>query len=247
MLDFPAITLLRFWHNHGFLGLDTQHPWRTVVGGSRHYVSLLTEPFRDRIRLSTPVLKITRSREGVAVETPERTREGFDKVILATHAPASLRMLDAPTGLEKEVLTPFAYQPNDVRVHRNPAVMPATRRCWASWNYRTNAAGQGSTVHYWMNSLQGVSERNHYFVSLNAEELVADTDVVRQLDYEHPLFDLDAIAAQKRIPQLNRAGADETHTFFAGAWTRYGFHEDGLLSAVNVCRQLLGGDPWQLR
>ena len=245
MLNFPAVTLLRFWHNHGFLGLDTQHPWCTVVGGSREYVKRLIAPFEACIRLSSPVANIARDDRGVHIESGTNGSETFDQVILATHAPASLKILDQPTELEKEVLAPFAYQANDVRVHRNRKVMPATQRCWASWNYRTDREGQ-PTVHYWMNSLQGVSNRNDYFVSLNAEDLVGERDLVRELNYEHPLFDLDAISAQRRIPELNRAGNDR-RTFFAGAWTRYGFHEDGLLSAVKVSEQLLGGDPWQLR
>jgi len=245
MLQFPAVTLLRFWYNHGFLGLDTQHPWRTVDGGSREYVDRMIGPFRDRIRLSSPVASITRDKNRVDIDVKGQASGSFDHVILASHAPTSLRMLSRPTRLERETLSPFAYQPNDVRVHRDASVMPETRRCWASWNYRTDAAGKPS-IHYWMNRLQGVSKRNSYFVSLNSQDRIRASEVVRQLDYEHPLFDLDAIAAQKRIPGLNRAGTN-TRTYFAGAWTRYGFHEDGLLSAVNVCEQLLGGDPWEQR
>ncbi len=242
MQQFPAVTLLRFWHNHGFLGLDTQHPWRTVRGGSREYVERLTAPFRDRIRLSSPIVDVQRPADGVTLRTNGDAAEHFDKVILATHAPDSLRMLKSPTDLENQVLSPFAYQPNDVRVHRNSAVMPNTRRCWASWNYRTDATGK-PTIHYWMNSLQDVSQRNPYFVSLNSEDLVSDSEAVRKLNYEHPLFDHDAIAAQQRIAELNRAG-NSSRTYFAGAWTKNGFHEDGLRSAVDVCQLILGGDPW---
>ncbi len=247
MQHFPAITLLRFWHNHGFLGLDTQHPWRTVRGGSREYVERLTASFKDCIRINSAVVNVDRTADGVALRT---NREGnpvehFDKVILATHAPDSLRMLESPTGLEHQVLSPFTYQANDVRVHRNPAVMPKTKRCWASWNYRTDATDK-PTIHYWMNSLQDVSKRNPYFVSLNAQDLVRDSEVVRQLHYEHPLLDHEATAAQLRVAELNQAG-DSSQTFFAGAWTKNGFHEDGLRSAVNVCQQILGGDPWMQR
>ena len=242
---FPAVTLLRFWHNHGFLGLDTQHQWRTVCGGSREYVERLTAPFQDRIRLSSPVTNVERTGNGLALQSKGGSAEHFDKVILATHAPDSLRMLQSPSELEHDVLNPFAYQANDVRVHRNPAVMPETKRSWASWNYRTDAAGK-PTIHYWMNSLQGVSPRNPYFVSLNSKDLVEDSETVRHLNYEHPLFDLDAIDAQRRVSELNRAG-DSSQTYFAGAWTRNGFHEDGLRSAVDICQQILGGDPWMQR
>ena len=243
MLEFPATTLLRFWHNHGFLGLNTQHPWRTVVGGSRQYVERLIEPFRSRIHTSTPVQSARRAPDGVMVVS-SRGEERYDRLILASHAPASLKMLDDPTPLEREILSCFEYQPNDVRLHTDERVMPQVKRCWASWNYRTENGA--STTHYWMNSLQRVSERKNYFVSLNSADRLGPETCLRKLDYEHPLFDRTAIAAQNRLPELQQAGR-ETHTYFCGAWTRYGFHEDGLLSAVNVAGHLLGGDPWTLR
>lgn len=248
MLDFPAATLLRFWHNHGFLGLSTQHPWRTVEGGSREYVRRMIEPFRDRIHTRTPVQQVRRSPDGIEITSRERGVERFDQVILATHAPQSLRLLDAPTATETEVLTPFAYQPNEVHLHSDPSVMPGTRRCWASWNYRTQRSGDSETAntHYWMNSLQGVSDRVNYFVSLNSGDQLVGGSILRTLDYEHPLFDRAAIQAQTRVPDLNLEG-HRTRTFFCGAWTRYGFHEDGLLSAVNVSQILLAGDPWENR
>ena len=120
--------------------------------------------------------------------------------------------------------------------------MPATRRCWASWNYRIDPTGSCST-HYWMNELQGVSERENYFVSINPPLAPAADRVKRRLVYTHPLFDLRAVAAQDRLPELHAAGR-ETRRYFCGAWQRYGFHEDGLWSAVNVCATVLGRDPW---
>ncbi len=249
MLAFPAVTLLRFWHNHGFLGLDTQHPWRTVVGGSREYVRRMIAPFRDRILTHTPVEGVRRVTGGVEVTAAGRAPEMFDQVILATHAPQSLSLLVDATPLEREILSAFAYQPNEVTLHTSERFMPATRRCWASWNYRTEVDDSGKerpTTHYWMNSLQGVSERHNYFVSLNAANRVPEASRLRELDYEHPLFDLDAIGAQRRLPELTAAGL-ETGTHFCGAWTRYGFHEDGFLSAVTLCETLLEGDPWELR
>jgi predicted NAD/FAD-binding protein len=248
MLQFPAKTLLRFWFNHGFLGMDTRHPWRTVVGGSKEYVSRLVEPFREKIHLETPVSRIQRDGEGVDVVTERFGTQRFDKVILATHAPQSLKLLDDPSPLENELLSPFAYQPNAVKLHTDPQFMPESRRCWASWNYRSDSTGSDvkTTTHYWMNSLQGVSERENYFVSLNAGDRVAPDRCLKELDYEHPLFDLEAIEAQKRLPELNETKEDN-RTFFCGAWFRYGFHEDGILSAVNLCHNLLGGDPWERR
>ena len=238
MLKFPAITLLRFWHNHGFLGLDTQHPWRTVDGGSREYVKRLIVPFEERIHLKTPVKSVRRLVDGVEITTDKFGPQRFDKVIMAAHADQSLRLLSDATPQETDVLSRFKYQANKTHLHSNAKFMPKTKLCWAAWNYKSNSEND-TTTHYWMNELQGCSDKVNYFVSLNAE--VPPADVHKTIDYEHPLFDLPAIAAQTEVPALNEPNG---RTFFAGAWTRFGFHEDGLLSAVNVCEKLLGGDPW---
>jgi uncharacterized protein len=236
--QFPARTLMRFWHNHGFLGLDTQHPWRTVSGGSRCYVEKLTASFRDSIRHGTPV----RGVEGTTVILEDGTSATFDRIVVAAHGDQALSMLVDPTSLESELLGKFHYQKNVVLLHTDPRFMPRTRRCWAAWNYRIDPAGRHST-HYWMNELQGVSEGEQYFVSINPSAPVPDDKVKRRLAYEHPMFDLAAVDAQQHLPRLHEAG-QETRRFFCGAWQRYGFHEDGLWSAVNVCASILGRDPW---
>jgi predicted NAD/FAD-binding protein len=167
--------------------------------------------------------------------------QSFDQVIFAAHGDQALGLLESPTTLETAVLSAFSYQPNLAVLHRDERVMPQTRRCWASWNYRTDH-GKHST-HYWMNRLQGVSDRANYFVSINPSSPPDETGVVKKLDYEHPLFDLKAIAAQGRIGELNQAG-ETTGRYFCGAWQRYGFHEDGLWSAERLCANLLGRSPW---
>jgi hypothetical protein len=245
MLQFPAITLLRFWHNHGFLGLHTQHQWRTVDGGSREYVKRLIPSFAERIHLNTPVQSVRRAADHVEITTDKFGTQSFDKVIMASHADQSLRLLADPTDHERVVLSPFKYQANKTHLHTSAQFMPKTQRCWAAWNYQSKAQPNGdviTTTHYWMNRLQGMSDKVDYFVSLNAN--VPADKVCREIDYEHPLFDLKAIAAQQEVPKLNAASE---RTYFVGAWTRYGFHEDGLLSAVNLCAQLVGGDPWEKR
>ncbi len=239
MLQFPAMTLLRFWHNHGFLGLGKDHPWRTVCGGSQEYVRRLVTPFEHRIHLQTPVQSVRRRGGKVEVQTEKLGTQAFDKVIMASHADQSLRLLADPTEEERAVLSRFKYQPNRTHLHTSTEFMPKTRLCWASWNYRTNSTTD-TTTHYWMNELQRCSEKVDYFVSLNAD--VPKDKVLREIDYEHPLFDLPAIAAQREVPALNDAA---TNTYFAGAWTRYGFHEDGLLSAVTLCEKILGSNPWE--
>jgi predicted NAD/FAD-binding protein len=247
MLGFPATTLLRFFHNHGFLGLHTQHPWWTVEGGARTYVTKLIAPWRDRIRLGDGATRVVRYGDGVAIHTSSGQVQTFDKVILACHGDQALRLLAAPTFDEDRLLREFRYQSNVATVHTDPSVMPRTRLAWSSWNYEIarDRAGRVSTAtHYWMNSLQGVSDRENYFVSINRPGAVASDRVVRRINYEHPLFSLGVVRAQAEIPALNAAARGNTETYFAGAWQRFGFHEDGLLSAVRLCAQLLGRDPW---
>jgi len=236
--NFPALTLMRFWHNHGFLGLDTQHPWRTVSGGSRQYVEKISAPFADRIQRGSGVKVISPDNR---ITLNDGTSHDFDMVVSAAHGDQALRFLSAPTQLESEVLGDFHYQSNKAVLHSDAQFMPKTRRCWASWNYRIDG-GQHSTI-YWMNNLQGVSRDTDYFVSINPSAPIDDAKVVKRLDYEHPLFDLDAINAQGRIPELHDA-AKETGRYYCGAWQRNGFHEDGLWSAVRLCEHFLGKDPW---
>jgi predicted NAD/FAD-binding protein len=246
MLAFPAITLLRFWHNHGFLGLYTQHPWWTVTNGARSYVKKLTAPFKERIHLGSPVTRIERQPGSVRVFTRAGDAAEFDKVILATHADQALQLLAEPTAQEQELLGCFHYQPNTATLHTDESFMPKTKRCWASWNYRIKPTQDGSiepSTHYWMNSLQGVSEKTNYFVSINGADEITPEKVIKRIAYEHPLFDLAALAAQKKLPELNRLSPNQT-TYFCGSYFRYGFHEDAFGSAVALCRDFLGREPW---
>jgi predicted NAD/FAD-binding protein len=244
--SFPASTLLRFFHNHGFLGLSTQHPWYTVAGGSRAYVQKLVAPWKERIRLGEGAVKIARSPGTVRVTSTSGREDSFDKVILACHADQALGLISDPRPDESLTLSEFKYQPNVATLHTDASVMPRTRLAWASWNYEINrdTGGRSSTAtHYWMNSLQGVSERQDYFVSINRPEAIDPAKVIRRIAYEHPLFSLGALRAQRELPRLNAAGG-ATGTYFAGSYFRYGFHEDALLSAVQLSGVLLGRDPW---
>jgi predicted NAD/FAD-binding protein len=244
MLEFPATTLLRFWHNHGFLGLRTHHPWYTVVDGSRSYVSRLTAPFADRIRRSTPVVRVARDGRLVRITTADGTTSEFDKVILACHADQALSLLQDATPNERRLLGAMRYQANVATVHTDARVMPSTRRCWASWNYRVGATDtEGATTHYWMNNLQGLETREPIFVSLNARDLIAPERVIREIDYAHPQFDHAAVAAQRELPQLNHLARGQT-TYFAGAYFKYGFHEDGFTSGLDCARAISGEALW---
>ena len=245
MMEFPVVTLIRFFHNHGFLGMRTQHPWRTVSGGSKNYVMKMTGPFRDRIRLKHTVKRVTREGGKVRVET-ERGSESYDKAVFACHGDQALAALGDPTERERRLLGEFKYQPNLATVHTDPVVMPKAKSAWASWNYRIEKGADGApkySTHYWMNSLQGVSDREDYFVSINEPGIVDPKKVLRAIPYEHPLYSLGAIRAQKELPELNKISPDQT-TYYCGSYFKYGFHEDAFTSAVNLCETMLGGSPW---
>lgn len=251
MLNFPAATLLRFFHNHGFLGMNTQHPWRTVQGGAKSYVERIAAPWKNRVSLQKKATQIFRFPygSGVSVVTEDGESHRFDHVILACHADQALRLLVSPTAAEQQLLAAFRYQTNIATLHTDASVMPRNSRAWASWNYEIDgAAGKGvgavsTATHYWMNSLQGVSERQNFFVSIDRPEAIDPTRILKRITYEHPLFDLEAIQAQAELPSLNTLSPDQS-TYFCGSYFGYGFHEDAFSSALQLARVILDRDPW---
>jgi predicted NAD/FAD-binding protein len=246
MLSFPAASLLRFFHNHGFLGLHTQHPWLTVAGGAKTYVEKITAPWRDRIRVGQKAVRVLRGPQEVTITTADGRSHVFDKVILACHGDQALRLLVNPTPAEARLLGEFHYQPNVATLHTDTAVMPRTRRAWSAWNYEIARAPDGrvsTATHYWMNALQGVSDRDNYFVSIERPEAIDPAKVLKTIRYEHPLFSLGAVRAQAELPALNAVSSAQT-TYFCGSYFRYGFHEDAFGSAVKLAETLLQRDPW---
>ena len=235
---FPALALVRFFKNHGFLGLHTQFQWYTVDGGSEEYKKRLLAHFPDRIQVQNGIRKVARSDGGVALTDAHGHTHQFDKVILAAHADDTLQMLADPTPEERDLLSHFTYQRNRATLHTDPIFMPRHKRAWSSWNYRTEMidADHVSSCTYWMNSLQNVSQQQDYFVSINAPETIDRNKVIREIDYMHPVFTVEAMQAQHKLPQLNQNGV----VYFCGSYFRYGFHEDALMSAANVCEQILG-------
>ncbi len=227
--DFPIATLIRFFHSHGFLGLDTHFQWYTVDGGSRQYVSRLLAALSPTTKFVSGATKVERLGNKARVYTAAGSSD-FDKVILACHADQALALIDKPSDLEFRLLAPFKYQNNLVTVHTDSRVMPRTRRAWASWNYRI--AGQSST-HYWMNNLQGLKCREDYFVSLNSTEIIDQDKIVREMQYTHPLFDLATFEVQPQLALLNSV-SPEQKLYFCGSYFRYGFHEDALASAYEL-------------
>jgi len=244
ILEFPVITLLRFFHNHGFLGLHTQHPWLTVAGGAKAYVAKITAPFREKIRLQRKASRIIRENGGVKIITEDGANETFDKVIFACHGDQALAILGDADVRETQLLGEFQYQPNLATLHTDASVMPKTKLCWSAWNYRIDFDANGkicpSTI-YWMNRLQGVSERQNYFVSINGEEKIHPNHVLKRINYEHPVFSLGAIRAQTGLPAMNQR---QTNVYFCGSYFKYGFHEDAFTSALELCRVIAGERIW---
>jgi uncharacterized protein len=237
MLDFPALTLIRFFKNHGFLGLNTQHQWYTLQNGSQAYRERLIAPFKDRILINNGAVKVVREKNKTTVHLKDGSIHEFDKVILACHADQALKLLDKPEPIESRLLSPFKYEKNTATVHTDESVMPKNKRVWSSWNYRISeeAGKQVPTTIYWMNRLQGVSRTKNYFVSINAiPGSIAIEKVIRTINYEHPLFDLTAIKTQNQLPSLNSKGP----LYFCGSYFNYGFHEDAYTSAVELCKNL---------
>lgn len=235
---FPVLTLVRFFHNHGFLGLHTQFQWYTVDGGSEEYKKRLIAPFRQRIQICNGIRSVRRTEAGVEVRDSKGQLHLFDKLIIATHADEALHMLSEPTAAEKQWLSPFTYQLNTATLHTDASVMPKKRIAWSSWNYRTEYIGAGlkSSCTYWMNNLQGVSVSRAYFVTINNPGIIDRTHIIREIDYAHPVFTVEAMQAQAHLTELNRNG----RVYFCGSYFRYGFHEDALMSAAQVCEDILG-------
>ena len=237
MLQFPVATMIRFCYNHGLIQVTNRPQWWTVKGGARHYVDKIIASIADK-RLSTPVRSIARAASGVRVSTDSGT-EQFDKVILATHSDQSLAMLEQPSAHEKRALGAIKYQPNRAVLHLDTSVLPQRKIAWAAWNYEraesTNRESSQVCLHYLLNMLQPLPFTQSVVVSLNPVKPVARDLVLGEYDYAHPVFDLAATRAQGEVAALQ----GQNNTYFCGAWTGYGFHEDGLKSGFGVASALL--------
>ncbi len=234
MEGFPALALLRFFHNHGMLGVTTQRPWRTIPGGTSRYLGPIAKPFEARIRTGVDV-RIRRTAEGATVRVPGEEPQAFDQVVFACRGPQVLQVLEDATVLEREVLGAFSSSVNPTWLHEDVSLLPKPRRGWASWNYRKcPEAPDHLLLSYHMNRLQPLPTGREFLVTLNPEGQVDEAKVHRKLVYEHPRFTLEALRAQARWAEVS--GRNRTH--FCGAYWRYGFHEDGLWSGLRVARAL---------
>jgi uncharacterized protein len=251
---FPVRFIVEFYRNHGLLSIRNRPQWRVISGGSKRYVEKLIAPFDDRIRLNSPVETIVRGEAGVTIRATGSEDERFDHAIFACHSDQALKILgDTATMTERNVLTEFPYQKNSAVLHWDDSVLPQRRRAWASWNYHidrsppdgkkesTEASGQSATVTYNMNILQRLTARRTYCVTLNRDAAINPAKVIGKYEYHHPVYTTERRAAQQKHPDL----INHNRTSFCGAYWGNGFHEDGVNSALAVCRQLGVEPPWQ--
>ena len=239
-LQYPAAYLFAFLANHGLLAVSGSPPWRTVVGGSRRYVDLIAAGLAQ-VRLSCPVRSVSRRPDGVTVLDESGAGLDFDAVVIATHPDQALRLLDAPTPAERSVLGAFSYTPNQAVLHTDTRLLPPRGAVRASWNYSLTCDGRSTAaparVSYHMNRLQGLPSETDYIVTLGGRENVDPASVIAVMDYAHPAYTRESVAAQSRLPGLNTAV-----TAFAGAYHGWGFHEDGCRAGVAAARAL--GGSW---
>lgn len=232
---FPAAYFVRFFKNHGFLSVGDRPQWRAIRGGSRSYIDGMIAPFKERVRLNSPVRSVRRDgADGVTLNVAGAEAR-FDHVVLAGHSDQALRMLSDADGTESELLAAFAYQENTTVLHMDTSLLPARRRAWASWNYLVpRDAGERVAVTYVMNILQSLSAPETFCVSLNLEDRIDPAKVIQRMTYHHPVYTARAVAAQARWGEIS--GRNRAH--FCGAYWGFGFHEDGVKSALRVCDSL---------
>lgn len=244
ILKFPASSFVRFFENHGLLTVNSHPQWYTVKGGSREYIEKLTHEFKDKIRLHCGVNKVTRNNGRVQIQDDTRRIEEYDSVVFACHADQALKMLETPSQEEENILGAFSYQDNKIIVHTDTNFMPRRKDCWASWVYLSNDAKDSNPVvslSYWMNNLQDLKTEKPIFVTLNPSNRPQEESILDEHIFSHPVFTKEAVEAQALIDSIQGF----QNTWYCGAYQRYGFHEDGLLSSVRMTKKMGITAPWK--
>jgi predicted NAD/FAD-binding protein len=236
MLEFPLQFFVRFFRNHGLLNVRHRPQWRVIDGGSREYVKVLCSELGRRLRTATPVRRVRRLEQGVELALADGCSEGFDAVVFACHSDQALALLDDPSPAEREVLGAIPYQPNDVVLHTDTRLLPRNRRTWSSWNYLRRSGQPRPTLTYNMNILQSLTAPETLCVTLNSTDEINPLKVLGRFRYDHPVFTLEGMRAQRRWEEINGG-----RTWSCGAYWRNGFHEDGVVSALRVASALGSG------
>ena len=231
MNEFPARTFLTFFKNHGLLGVDTHHQWLTVSNGSINYVKKIEEKISGEIHKGVNILSVDRESKKITITLDDSSQYKYDKVIFALHAPDVLNILDSPTIDELNILSSFSYKDNNAVLHNDTNALYPNKKAYAAWNYKTDGKEDSVTLSYWINTLQNLNSKKEYFVSLNEIENL--NEVIEKINYSHPQFDEKAIEAQNKRELIN----GKNNTYYAGAYWRYGFHEDGLYSANTIAKE----------
>jgi predicted NAD/FAD-binding protein len=244
--DYPAISFVRFFKNHGLLTVNDQPQWYTVVNGSRQYVNKVCHDFNDKISLNDGALAVYKNSQNQWVIESQKGTETFDAVVVASHADDCLKFLKQSTDIQKEILSSFTYQKNLAILHKDKSVMPNNSRAWASWVYGKNNNNlinnkNNLSVSYWMNNLQNIDNNYPLFVSLNPNIEINESDIFGKFEYDHPIFDAKAVKAQGQIDKIQ--GVD--NIYFCGAYQSFGFHEDGIASGIRVLNKMNIKTPWQ--
>ncbi|BBB26779.1 NAD(P)/FAD-dependent oxidoreductase [Amphritea japonica] len=246
MLDYPALSFLRFCKNHGLLQVNDRPQWHTIPGGSIGYVRKIATELEGKIKLNSRIHKVIRQPEGVIIEDLHGAREHYDDIVLACHADQALSLLANPTPEEQTLLSSFPYQRNQAFLHLDQSLLPKDKKTWSSWNYMASGSGRDDrkvSVSYLMNCLQPLATEQPIIVSLNPLKEPAPGKMIRSFFYDHPAFNKDSLKNQQKLWKLQ----GRQNTWFCGAWFGYGFHEDGIQSGLAVAEQLGGiPRPWQL-
>mgnify|MGYP001278634504 FL=1 len=230
ILDMPLKFLLNFFANHGLLQIKNRPQWKVIKGGSYQYLDKLTMNYRDKIRLNCPVVSITRNHEGVEVESSSYGKERFDYIFLSCHSDQALSLISDASLIEREILSSIPYQSNEAVLHTDDSLMPKNKKAWAAWNYFIPTESIGvATLTYNMNILQSLKSKKQYLVTLNNDKNINPEKILSRIKYAHPIFSLKGMEMQARQEEINC-----DRTFFCGAYWRNGFHEDGVVSAMNA-------------
>lgn len=240
MKDYPAKTFLQFFYNHGLLTVTKQPQWYSVKGGSKEYVTKIVQSLKNKPKLNCKVIEVHKNHEKVEVTTEDKKTQQFDHVIFANHPDQILKILAEPTSSEKHILQKIKYSKNTAILHKDCNQMPKKRKAWASWVYLASKKSQKVALTYWMNNLQNISAKYPLFVTLNPFTEISKNHIFGTYQYEHPIFNQEAITAQNKLKQIQ----GERNIWFCGAWTKYGFHEDGLNSAMEIADKFKVKAPW---
>ncbi len=233
MNAFPARTFITFFKNHGLLGVNTHHQWLTVSNGSINYVNKIKEKINGNIYLNSDVISVQRVENGVNLVHENGNKTFYDKVVFAMHAPDALKLIEKPTLQEVEILSAFKYKENKAVLHNDNSILYPNKKIYAAWNYTTSKENKNAvSLTYWINTLQNLKTRKDYFVTLNEPNNI--NKKIEDITYEHPQFTSLAIKSQKRKDEI----CGQNNCYFAGAYWRYGFHEDGLHSANELAKKL---------